>query len=151
MGKKKNRFKRRDVRKKRQKLIEKKRKQLQEKYPEKYKKKIKEAEQEFKTEKEKKLEVQLQKETNLYWTRAITGGLSALIGRLFLGLVGWWLLIWMLAFWFGFPFLASFIIFRYDYDEEEWNWKNIIKPGIGIYFFLFMIVGVFIHTILKFL
>lgn len=132
-----------DIRKKRKKLIQKKQKELGKKdiLPEKKK---------LKSEKEEKLEARLKKETRLYWMRALMGGLSALIGRLLLGLVGWFLLFWMLAFWFGFPFIASFIIFRYEYNEEEWNWKNIIKPGIGIFFFLFMIVGIIIHTTLKF-
>jgi len=40
---------------------------------------------------------------------------------------------------------------KYKYDKEEWNWKNIILPGIGIFFFLFMITGIFIHTILRFI
>jgi hypothetical protein len=45
---------------------------------------------------------------------------------------------------------VSFVIYRYEYDKEEWNWKNIIKPGLGIFFFLFMIVGVLTHTFLAF-
>ncbi|MGV9199263.1 MAG: hypothetical protein ACOC4M_10625, partial [Promethearchaeia archaeon] len=79
------------------------------------------------------------------------GVVSALIGRLFIGLVGWWLLLFMVVIWFGFPFIVNFAVLGYEYDKEDWNWKNIIKPGIGIYFFLFMIVGVFIHTLLKFI
>jgi hypothetical protein len=132
-----------NILKKRKKLIQKQKKKLGIKELPSEKKKQK-------TEKEEKLEIRLKKETNLYWVRAIIGALSAFIGRVLFGLVGWFLLIWMLAFWFGFPFIASFIIFRYQYDEEEWNWKNIIKPGIGIFFFLFMIVGVIFHTLLLF-
>ncbi|MFX1309234.1 MAG: hypothetical protein ACFE8C_05990, partial [Promethearchaeota archaeon] len=48
-------------------------------------------------------------------------------------------------------FIVSFNILKYEYDKEEWNWKNIIMPGIGIFFFLFMIVGVFLHTLLYFI
>ena len=77
------------------------------------------------------------------------GPSTAFIGRLLLGLVGWFLLFWMLAFWFGFPFLVNQLL-GYKYEEEEWTWKNVIKPGIGIFFFTFMIVGIFIHTMLKF-
>ncbi|MHA1150267.1 MAG: hypothetical protein ACTSR8_18730 [Promethearchaeota archaeon] len=132
-----------DIRKKRKKLIQKQQKEFGKKdvVPEKKKQK---------SEKEEKLEIRLKKETKLYWMRALTGALSAFIGRLFFGLVGWWLLFWMIAFWFGFPFISSFFIFRFEYDKEEWSWKNILKPGIGIFFFLFMIVGVFIHTLLLF-
>ena len=85
----------------------------------------------------------------MYWIRATTGALSALFGRL-IGLVGWLLFIWMLCFWLLFPFFVNFVILRYKYDKEEWNWKNIFMPGIGIFFFLFMIVGVTIHTFLIF-
>ncbi len=97
------------------------------------------------------LEIRLEKETKLYWIKAITGALSALIGRLFIGLIGWPLFFWMLGFWFGFPFIISFLILRYPYDKEEWNWKIILKTGIGIFFFTFMVLGTVIHTILKFL
>jgi len=136
----KKRFKKKvDVRKKRSKLI----KERQKEYPQ---QDISVDKKKVKTEKEEKLEIRLNKETKLYWVRAITGAISALIG-ISIGLVSWSLFIWMLAFWFGFPFFVSFVIFRYDYDEEEWNWKNIIMPGIGIFFFLFMIVAVILYTL----
>ena len=99
----------------------------------------------------KPLDIRLEKETKLYWVRAITGALSALVGRLIFGFIGWFLLLWMLGWWFLFPFVVSFLIFKFNYDKEEWNWKNILMPGIGIYFFLFMIVGVIIHTMLTFI
>ena len=128
-----------DIRKRRQRLLKEKRKELQQKS--------------IKTEKKptKALDIRLEKETKLYWIRALTGALSALLGRLIFGFIGWFLFLWMLAWWFLFPFVVSFIIFRYEYDKEEWYWKNIILPGIGIYFFLFMIIGVFIHTTLYFI
>ena len=127
-----------DIRKRRQKLLKEKKKELQ----------IKEVKTEKKETKE--FDLRLEKETRLYWIRAITGALSAFVGRLILGLIGWFLFIWMLVWWLGFPFFVSFIILKFKYEKEEWNWKNIILPGIGMFFFLFMIVGVFIHTILKF-
>ena len=99
----------------------------------------------------KKIDIRLEKETKLYWIRAITAALSGLLGRLAFGFIGWPLLIWMLCFWFITPFFVSFIILKYEYDKEEWNWKNIIKPGIGIFFFLFMIVTTVTHTFLAFL
>jgi hypothetical protein len=136
---KKKRLKKFDIKKKRQRLIKLKREREEEK-------EIQEKEAR-KTDLEKRLE----KETKLYWVRAISGIVVALIGRIAFQFVGWILFIWMLAFWFGFPFVTSFIIYRYKYDKETWNWKNIIKPGIGIYFLLFMITGTMIHTFLKFL
>lgn len=127
-----------DIRKKRQKLIKEKKKKLQK--------------QSIQVEKRpaKTFDLRLEKETKLYWIRALTGALSAFVGRLVFGLIGWWLFFWMLAWWFLFPFVVSFNILKFEYDKEEWNYKNIIMPGIGIFFFLFMIVGVFIHTLLHF-
>jgi len=139
MATKKRSKKKVDVRKKRSKLLKERQKQQPEQEFLVDKKK-------FKTEKEEKLEIRLKKETKLYWVRAITGALSAFIG-VSIGLVSWSLFIWMVAFWFGFPFFTSFAIFRFEYDEEEWNWKNIIMPGIGIFFFLFMIVAVILYTL----
>ena len=126
-----------DIKKRRQKLLKEKKKELQKK--------------EIKIEKKttKEFDLRLEKETKLYWIRAVTGVLSALVGRLVFGLIGWFLLIWMLVWWFIFPFFVSFIIFKYEYIKEEWSWKNIILPGIGIFFFTFMIVGVVTHTLLK--
>lgn len=128
-----------DIRKRRQKLLKEKKKELQIKSTQIEKKPLTE------------LDLRLEKETKLYWIRALTGALSALIGRILFGLIGWFLFLWMLVWWFLFPFAVSFLILRYEYDKEEWNWKKIILPGIGIYFFLFMIVGVFLHTILYFI
>ncbi len=100
-------------------------------------------------QKEGELDIRLKKETHLYWARALTAVFGAFVGRYLLGFIGWILFIWMLAFWFLFPFFVSFVLFRYKYDKENWSWKNIILPGIGIYFFLFMIVATVIHTLLK--
>ena len=139
MGKKDKRPKRVNIKKERQRLIKEKKKLL--------------PKQDLHVDKKatKKIDIRLEKETRLYWVRAISGVLSGLIGRLLFGLIGWWLLIWMLCFWFITPFFVSFIVYKYEYDKEEWSWKNIIKPGIGIFFLLFMIVTVIIHTFLAFL
>jgi hypothetical protein len=128
-----------DIKKRRQRLIREKKKELE-------KKAIQPEKRPLKT-----LDLRLEKETKLYWVRAITGALSAIIGRLIFGLIGWFLFIWMLIWWFVFPFVVSSLIYKYEYDKEEWNWKNIILPGIGMFFFLFMICGVFLHTILRFI
>ncbi len=135
MGKRKKVY----IKKRRQRLIKEKKKELQ-------KKSIQIEKRPSKT-----LDLRLEKETKLYWIRALTGALSALVGRLIFGLIGWFLLSWMLVWWFLFPFFVSFIILKYDYDKEEWHWKNIILPGIGIFFFLFMIVGVFLETVLFYI
>ena len=127
-----------DVRKKRAKLL----KEREKKTP----KEERELKKKPKTEKEEKLEIRLEKETKLYWIRAITGALSGIIGSL-IGFTSWALFFWMIGFWLGLPFLVSFVILRYEYDSEEWNWKNIIKPGIGIHLFLFGIFAVIIYTL----
>jgi hypothetical protein len=128
-----------DIRKRRLRLIKEKKKELQKKSVQ------------IEKKPSKTLDLRLEKETKLYWIRALTGALSALVGRLIFGFIGWFLFIWMLVWWFLFPFFVSFIILKYEYDKEEWTWKNIILPGIGIFFFLFMIVSVFLHTILFFI
>jgi hypothetical protein len=127
-----------DIRKRRQRLIREKKKELQKKTVQTEKKPL------------TALDIRLEKETKLYWIRAITGALSAIIGRLLFGLIAWFLFLWMLIWWFLFPFVVSFMIFKYEYDKEEWNYKNIVLPGIGMFFFLFMIFGVFLHTVLNF-
>lgn len=134
----KRKAKRVNIKKERQKLIKEKKKL----HPE----------QELQIDKKstKKIDIRLEKETKLYWIRVITAVLSGLVGRVALGFFGWPLLIWMLCFWFITPFFVSFVILKYKYDKEEWNWKNIIKPGIGIYFLLFMIVTIITHTIIAF-
>lgn len=137
----KKRAKKFDVRKKRAKLF----KETEKQKP-KEEREERDEKKKFKTEKEEKLEIRLAKETKLYWSRAVTGAVSGFIG-ISIGLTSWWLLIWMISFYLGAPFLVSFLILRYKYDQEEWSWKNILKPGIGIFFFLFMIVVILIYTI----
>jgi len=138
MLKKDKRRKKINIKKERQKLIKEKRKKLEK--------------QDLHHEKKhlKKIDIRLEKETKLYWIRAISGLITGFIGPL-IGLIGWWLLLWMVCFWLLFPFFANFIILQYKYDKEEWNWKNISKPGVGIFFFLFMIAAVIIHTLFAFL
>lgn len=137
MVKKDKRHRRINIKKERKKLIKEKKRQLQK--------------QDLLTDKKstKEIDIRLEKETKLYWVRALSGITSGLVGVL-IGLKGWWLLIWMICFWFITPFFVSFIVFRYNYNKENWNWKNIIKPGIGIFFLLFMIVSIITYTFLKY-
>lgn len=99
--------------------------------------------------KESALDIRLEKETKLYWIKAVTGVISVSILRL-IGFVGWLLLIWMLIFMLVFPFVVNFAL-GYKYDKEEWTWKNVLRPGLGVFFFMFMIFGVILHTTLKLL
>ena len=99
--------------------------------------------------KESSLDIRLEKETKLYLIKAVTGALSVFILRL-IGFVGWLLLFWMLFFMLVFPFVVNYAL-GYKFDKEEWTWKNVLRPGLGVFFFLFMIVGVILHTTLKLL
>ena len=145
MGNKKKRPKKVDIRKKRDRLIKERKKSIPKDVLKQQEKKSQQ-----KTESDKKLDIRLKRETNLYWIRTITGALSALVGRLFIGFIGWILLLWMLFFWFLFPFICN-ILLKYQYEKEEWGWKNVIKPGIGMFFFMFMITSTLTHTFLAFL
>jgi len=142
---KKKRPKKVDIRKKREKLIKERKKSIPKEVLKQQEKKV-----QPKSESDQKLDIRLARETKLYWIRAISGALSALIGRLLLGFIGWILLIWMLFFWFLFPFICNALL-KYQYEKEEWGWKNVIKPGIGMFFFMFMIFSTVTHTFLKFL
>ncbi|MFX0038454.1 MAG: hypothetical protein ACFFCY_04600 [Promethearchaeota archaeon] len=128
-----------DIKKKRKRLLKEKKKEFKKQSIQVEKKPV------------KSFDLRMERETKLYWIRALTGALSAFVGRLLFGLVGWFMLFWMLLWWFLFPFVVSSNILKYEYDKEEWHWKNIILPGIGIFFFLFMIIGVFLHTLLYFI
>ena len=144
-NKKKKRPKKVDIRKRRDKLIKEQKKSIPKEVLKQQEKKA-----QPKSESDRKLDIRLERETKLYWIRAITGALSGLLGRLLLGFIGWILLIWMLSFWFLFPFISNAIL-KYKYEKEEWTWKNIIKPGVGMFFFMFMIFSTVTHTFLKFL
>lgn len=87
-------------------------------------------------------------ENKLYWIRVLSGFAAALIGRLALELIGWKMLYWMVGWWFGFPWVISFLILRIPYDKVKWDWKMIMKTGIGAYFFIFMITATIAHTLL---
>ncbi|MHA1871667.1 MAG: hypothetical protein ACTSU2_10100 [Promethearchaeota archaeon] len=86
-------------------------------------------------------------EDRFYWAKTITGALSAFIGRYFFNLVGWNMLLYMLGFWFGFPFILTFMM-GYKYDKEKWDWKMILKTGVGMFFFAFMVTGTIVHTLM---
>ena len=132
---KKNRPKKVDIRKKRKKLIKLREKKIEDESRE-------------KKGKEKKIDIRIARETKMYWARAVTGATGGFIARGIFQLIGWWIFLWLIAFWFLFPFFVSFVIFKFEYDKEEWNWKKIITPGLSIYFFLFMLVSVFTNTLI---
>jgi len=105
--------------------------------------------QKQKSAKETALDTRIERETKIYWIRGVIGALSALILRS-IGFVGWTLLLWMIGLLFLIPFAINFIS-GYKFDKEEWTWKNVLKPGLGLFFFLFMFVGVIVHTTFELL
>jgi hypothetical protein len=142
--KKKKRTKKFDPRKKRKEILKERKKSLSKDYL----KQLGNKKTPQRSEGEKTLDIRLARETKLYWIRCLTGALSAFVGRLIIGIIGWILLLWMLFFWFVFPFIVNKLL-KYNLKKDEWTWKNVIKPGIGIFFFMFMIVGTVIHTLLS--
>ena len=70
--------------------------------PVKAKKTLQEIEQKEKTSLEEKY----------YWTRALVSLISAIFGVLVFGLIGWRMLLYLVFFMFGWPFIQSFFIFK---------------------------------------
>ena len=101
-----------------------------------------------KTGLDKKKEEEEERKNKFYWIRGTAGIWSVLLGRLVFNLIGWNLLWWLLAFLVGFPWFISFVIMRIPYEKDTWDWKMIMKTGIGAFFFLFMLVGTIVHTLL---
>ena len=106
--------------------------------------------------KRKKTKVELEKDAItrqkelFYWAKAITGAAAGFLGVYAFELVGWWMFIYMILMWFGFPWILSFGFFRFRYDKENWSWKEILKEGAGIFFLTFMLVSTVFHTIKYF-
>ncbi len=99
-------------------------------------------------EKEKLKNKELSMEEKFYWSRAITGLLSGIFGAWPIQIVGWWMFLYMMCFQFIFPFFLSFVVFRLPYKKGKWDWKNILKTGIGVNFFIFLFASTAVHTII---
>ncbi|MHA1734243.1 MAG: hypothetical protein ACTSU5_20080 [Promethearchaeota archaeon] len=103
-----------------------------------------------KFDKRKKEKEPMSDEDKLYWSKALMGIATGIVGRL-VGLIGWWMLIWMLLFWFVVPFPVALLIHPYNKGEKAgekaWDWKLILKTGIGAFFSLFMLTSTFVHTL----
>ncbi len=101
---------------------------------------------------QKKEKEPMSDEDKLYWSKALLGIVSGLVGRL-IGLVGWGMLLWMVIFWFAVPFPIALKIHPYEKEASEgkkpWNWKMILKTAVGAFFALFMLVSTIVHTFLR--
>ncbi|QEE14883.1 LVIVD repeat-containing protein [Promethearchaeum syntrophicum] len=93
---------------------------------------------------------ELSMEEKFYWSRVITGVLSGIFGAWPFQLVGWWMFLYMMCFQFIFPFFLSFVVFRLPYKKGKWDWKNILKTGIGANFFIFLLASTAVHTFVVF-
>lgn len=87
------------------------------------------------------------KEDKFYWARVITGVAAGIAGPL-IGFVGLKMLLWLVCFWIGWPFVLSFVILRYPYEKGKWDWKMILKTGVGAFFFVFMVSSTLLHTLM---
>jgi hypothetical protein len=97
-------------------------------------------------EEEKKKERTM--EDKFYWIRLISALVGAILGTTVFHFVGWIHLIWMVSIWFGFPWIINFAILRIPYVKDKWDWKHILKTGIGAYFFFYMLIATILHTII---
>jgi len=84
-------------------------------------------------------------EQKLYYIKLLVAFASALVLSL-LGIVGWWLLLALVSFWFGLPLLIGYLMA--PYDKEKWDWKMFEKTAVGAFFFIFMVVATLIHTLI---
>lgn len=110
---------------------------------------IKPVKERQKSQKEIEFDLRIERETKLYWYRAALGALGGFLLRL-VGFVGWTLFIWMIGLLLLAPFVVNFIL-KYEFEEDTWTWKNVLKTGLSIFFFLFMFTSVFTNTVLYFL
>ncbi len=88
-------------------------------------------------------------ETTLYWIKILYSITVAFVGRVVFGLVGWWMFLWLLLFWFPFSFIPAYFVFRELFDKDILEWFKIsLKTGVGGFFFVFMVVSTVCHTLL---
>ncbi|WP_371801982.1 LVIVD repeat-containing protein [Candidatus Lokiarchaeum ossiferum] len=97
---------------------------------------------------EKKKEIT--KEEKFYWVRVAVAAVSALLGVLVFKLVGWWMFLYMMLLLLGWPFIQSFLIFKLPYQKDKWDWKQILKTGIGGHFFTFMFISTICFTLVSY-
>jgi len=103
--------------------------------------------------KKSNIEIEKEEETSnenkLYWIKVLTAAIAATIGSLGIGLVGWFMLLWMLSFMLVSPLIPNFFIMQELFKTSKKEWiKTTLKTGIGGYFFTFMVVSTIIHTLI---
>lgn len=89
-------------------------------------------------------------EEKFYWVRVIVAIVTALFGVFVFNLRGWWMLLYLVGFLLIWPFIQSFLIFRLPYKKGQWDWKQILKTGVGAFFFIFMLISTASFTLLTY-
>lgn len=95
--------------------------------------------------KEDKEKIPLTNEQKLYYIKLMMGFATGLIGRL-IGLIGWWMLLWLMCFWWVAPLAIGYLMA--PYVRDKWDWKMFEKTAVGAFFFLFMVIATIVHTLL---
>jgi hypothetical protein len=94
---------------------------------------------------EEKVKEPMTNEQKLYLYKLALAFGSGIIGIL-VGLIGWWLLLYLVCFWFGAPLLLGYLMAPYVVDK--WDWKMFEKTAVGAFFFIFMVTTTLLHTVL---
>jgi len=84
-------------------------------------------------------------EEKLYFYKVLLGFAAGVVSQL-IGLVGWWLFLWMIAFWIGAPLLIGRLMA--PYEKDKWDWKMFLKTAVMAFFTLFMVTTTVIHTLI---
>lgn len=88
-------------------------------------------------------------EQKFYWVRTGVAFLTGLLGVLLFNLKGWWMFLYLILLLLGWPFFQSFVIFRLPYKKDEWDWKKILKTGVGAHFFSFMLISTICFSLIT--
>ncbi|MHA1611357.1 MAG: LVIVD repeat-containing protein [Promethearchaeota archaeon] len=89
-------------------------------------------------------------EEKFYWAKVLSAVVTSLLAVLVFNLRGWWMLLYLAGFMLVWPFIQSFLIFRLPYKKDQWDWKQILKTGVGAFFFIFMLVSTASFTLLTY-
>jgi hypothetical protein len=111
-------------------------------------KRVKPKKHKFIIPEEEKVKEPMTNEKKLYSIKLLLALGSAILG-IFVGLIGWRLLIYMVCFWFGAPLLIGYLMAPYDTSpQNQWDWKMFEKTAVGAFFFIFMVTATLLHTLL---
>ncbi len=96
--------------------------------------------------KDEKVKKPVTNEERLYYYKLVLGFASGLVGRL-IGFYGWLMLLWLVIFWLGAPFIIGPLIA--PYEKGKWDYKMFLKTAVAAFFFLFMVTSTIVHTVIA--